>query len=250
MIDTPLAESILAVVAGRERAAALYGDLLELAQSHGRAWFVAAYVRTLFSLTWRPGTAFLTGLASLRMIFWLLFEGLHAPTMQTVPRTPLTVFCAIVVAGIAAIVWFAMPFLLIRFGRNDRLFQLSAALFLTTLPGFSVGFSNFSVPLLDAAGLTTLAIVAAALCSRSWRRAGTILAATITAGSAALVVFFRILDAAYHLAGQIYPHQNNSALRLTLAEGTTALAMLVAAAVCLRLHHRLFRSDLTGGVRA
>ena len=35
------------------RAAAIYGDLTEMAATRGRLWFWAAYARTLFALTWR-----------------------------------------------------------------------------------------------------------------------------------------------------------------------------------------------------
>jgi len=53
MRKRPFAESVLALFAGRERAAAIYGDLAEMAANRGRVWFAAAYVRTLAIVSWR-----------------------------------------------------------------------------------------------------------------------------------------------------------------------------------------------------
>ena len=49
----PAPEALLALIAGPARAAAILGDLTEMAATRGRLWFYAAYARTLFSLTWR-----------------------------------------------------------------------------------------------------------------------------------------------------------------------------------------------------
>src|ERR1019366_375463 len=51
--STSPAESILALFAGPDRAAAILGDLTEMAATRGRAWFLTAYARTLVSFTWR-----------------------------------------------------------------------------------------------------------------------------------------------------------------------------------------------------
>ena len=238
-------ERLLACAVGRARAAGIYGDLLELLPTRGRIWFFAAYIRTLLFLTWRVVLAFLSGLVSVRVIFWILVEYLHVLSIPSTPRTPLTKFIEIFLTSAAAINWFTLPFFAIRFGKRDRLTLLSAALFLSTLPGFFRQLPHFSL-LVDAAGIATLTILTASLCSKEWRNAGLILATTIGTGIGASVIFFKILDTAYHFAGKIHPHVNNSAVRMTFAELTASLAMLVVAAVCSRMHDRLFRPSITG----
>lgn len=64
MRKTALAEWILKRAAGSERGGAIYGDLVELAASRGRAWFWAAYVRTLIALIWRTQIAFVIASAA------------------------------------------------------------------------------------------------------------------------------------------------------------------------------------------
>ena len=58
-----LSEALLARLTDPTRAAAIYGDLVELAASRGRAWFWLAYLRTLATLLWRTPTAFGRGIA-------------------------------------------------------------------------------------------------------------------------------------------------------------------------------------------
>lgn len=68
MPDTRIAESILALVTSRDRAASTVGDLLEQSASRGGAWFWSGVFRTATSLLWRgfaDNTARMTGLAFL-----------------------------------------------------------------------------------------------------------------------------------------------------------------------------------------
>jgi hypothetical protein len=44
---------MLTLFAGDDRAAAVFGDLREMAQTRGHGWFVVAYQRTLMSFSWR-----------------------------------------------------------------------------------------------------------------------------------------------------------------------------------------------------
>jgi hypothetical protein len=234
------AESFLAMSAGHSRAAAIYGDLTEMAASRGSLWFAAAYLRTLFSLAWRPGFAFVGGLLSLNFLFCLFVNAFQ------IPQAPLARFLAYIVAGTGGIVWFALPFIAIRFGWKDRLTRLSFALFLSTLPGFSGGLSHFSIPLLQGAGIATLAILAAALISTSWRRAGLILVATIGAGLGSMVLLMKVVDTTYHLLGKLYLHQNSRSIRIIWVELAVSLALLIAATVCSRMRARPLRSMIEG----
>jgi hypothetical protein len=61
-----LAESLLARLTTRTRAAAILGDLLELSATRGRLWFWTTYARTLLSLGWRTApAAFVLAFASM-----------------------------------------------------------------------------------------------------------------------------------------------------------------------------------------
>src|ERR1035438_3158138 len=81
-IKTSPAESLLALFAGSDRAAAILGDLTEMAATRGRLWFVAAYARTLFSFTWRIVLALFVADIGRQMIFDLfhLYIG-HTPAV-------------------------------------------------------------------------------------------------------------------------------------------------------------------------
>src|ERR1039457_7485295 len=75
-----LPESLLALFAGPTHAAAIFGDLTEMAATRGRLWFVAAYARTLVSFTWRIVLALFVADIGRQMIFDLfhLYIG-HTP---------------------------------------------------------------------------------------------------------------------------------------------------------------------------
>jgi hypothetical protein len=68
-MSKPLAESLLARLADKDRAAAIYGDLVELSATRGRLWFWTVYARTLISLGWRTPVAFVVAIVSMRVMF-------------------------------------------------------------------------------------------------------------------------------------------------------------------------------------
>jgi hypothetical protein len=132
-----LAEGLLAIVAGRERAAALYGDLLELAQSHGRAWFVAAYIRTLFSLTWRLVLALFVADIGRQMMFDAAKLYFHAtpPSWRTTHSPYLLGQMGPLLACVMSTLWFALPFAAVRYGVRDRFVRLTFAIAAGTTVG-------------------------------------------------------------------------------------------------------------------
>ena len=71
MHNAPATEWLLARLTTPTRAAAIMGDLDELAATRARLWFWIAYTRTLISLGWRTPVAFLCAYACTRS-YWLL----------------------------------------------------------------------------------------------------------------------------------------------------------------------------------
>src|ERR1019366_8492863 len=71
-----IAEWLLARVTDPTRAAAILGDLTEMAATRGRLWFWTAYARTLITLGWRAPVAFVFAMASMRFIFGTVFPWL------------------------------------------------------------------------------------------------------------------------------------------------------------------------------
>jgi hypothetical protein len=169
-----LAEGLLAIVAGRERAAALYGDLLELAQSHGRAWFVAAYIRTLFSLTWRLVLALFVADIGRQMMFDAAKLYFHAtPPSWRTTHSPYLLGQMGPLACVMSTLWFALPFAAVRYGVRDRFVRLTFAI----AAGTTVAFLFIPWVSLGCA-VATVGIAVVALLSRRWRKPLEVLAWT------------------------------------------------------------------------
>jgi len=219
-----LPESLLGSFAGRDRAAAIYGDLVELAATRGRAWFWMAYARTLMALTWRAQAAFVISVVSVRtMCFvyprWVQFQLQHLAAGMHINMF----FGQLAVASgpclnlIAMCLWFVLPYVWLRFGRRDRLTQLACVLCLSTLSVF--GFREW---LVDVSSIVTMVVLLAAIVSSRWRRAFAVLATTFATVGIAMMIPFRAL----------VPTKGFDWL-------TTTFALAVAALVCSVLHRRL-----------
>lgn len=174
MRKTNPSEWLLARFVGRDPAAVLHGDLTEMAATRGRAWFFAAYARTLTSLCWRPFLAFLAGAvvtsaflyAQLPIMLGHIFLSISHPHMGL----PLDV--------VIPDLWFVVPFAVVLYGIQDRVVQLALAMLLATSGVFYLGlWLNFDpVPAeCMACGL----LVAACLVAPTPRRASLIPLASI-----------------------------------------------------------------------
>ncbi|HEV2646853.1 MAG TPA: hypothetical protein VGU46_10860 [Acidobacteriaceae bacterium] len=181
----PLAESILAWSAGSTRAAAIYGDLLEISATRSRLWFAAAYLRTLVSFTRRIVLALFVAEVCRQLIFdafhiYLQYQpdawrNAHGPYLEVLHSSGPLLAC------IMSTLWFALPFAAIRYGMRDRFVRLTLALAVgTTLALFSVPFAS------AVSAALTLILAAIALSSRTWRSAALALATIGIAGLAAL----------------------------------------------------------------
>jgi hypothetical protein len=167
MPKTSPTESLLALVAGRDRAAGIMGDLLELAATRSRGWLVATYLRTLLSLTWRPLAAFLAGAGVSATILYaelptwighifLLIGHPHIwPPLDQV-RSEL---------------WFLVPFAAVRYGIRDRVVQLALALLLATSGPFYLGFWFDFDPIPITCIACGLLVAACLAISSPWRAA-------------------------------------------------------------------------------
>jgi hypothetical protein len=236
-----LAESLLAQAAGRARAAAIYGDLTELAQTRGHFWFWTAYARTIVSFAWRWPVAVAVGYFSfthLQVLFarWIW----HAyPTWSGIGGRPHFTLIYIGLDALMCPLLFAVPFALLRYGVRDRFVQISciacvAFLFVTSAFLYVPG----SLPI--AAGSASL-ILAAALPSREWRRATALFSITLALSLFALLAssVLPALALTYALThpAQFFSQHGKSYFLLT--HWLELLALGLVALACSRLHARL-----------
>jgi hypothetical protein len=234
MPQTAPTEWLLARIAGRDRAAAILGDLAEMAATRGQLWFWMAYARILVRLGWRSPVALVAGFAGFAFFMsFLTFWMLHTPPAW---RNASRIF--MVTGPLTAIMtvplWFALPYGAVRYGFRDRFVRLACVLFLTSTtvlfypPALSPYFASAAV-----------LAVAASMILRAWRRPMIVLAATVAAGMTALVVSFNLLSKVYH---PYVPDPGTFHLRgWIIIRLTVAFALWIAAMVCSRLHHWLLQ---------
>lgn len=233
-----LPEAVLTLLTGRDRAAAIMGDLAELATSRGRLWFYISYARTLLAVGWRAGAAFLVALASVRVMtrlypMWVQHQLHHLAAARQVNMFfgQLAVTTGPLLDAIAMCLWFTLPFAWVLFGRHDRVTRSAMALFCSTLPVFSLG-----AWLIDASLILTLLVLLAALFSSGWRRPMVVVALTSMTAIAGIIASIRLLALLAHRAF----------LTFTPSRGvgwlSTAFALGLAGIVCTRLHAVLLRT--------
>ena len=198
MPNRNLAESLLARAIGPTRARAVFGDLLELAATRGRLWYIATYLRTLIAFTWRTPAAFLIAFITFYVLYrsnvtWYFF-GRGAPLMLRHPYIAATLFNVILQ------LWFLVPFAAVRYGVRDRFVQLAfAASLIASCACGCIAVAGLSVVLT----VLTLLAIAALLVSARWRGALMALSATIAVG----VVTVLNLGYLAHIYCWIYEHK-------------------------------------------
>jgi hypothetical protein len=229
---TSPAEALLALIAGPARAAAILGDLTEMAATRGGLWFFAAYARTLVALTWRIVLALLVADIGRELMFNLanLYFHVTPPTWRTTDAPHLLGSMGPLMACIMSTLWFALPFAAVRYGVRDRFVRLTFALAL----GSTVAFLFIPwASLLCAAA--TVALAFTALFSRTWRKPLEVLAWISGAGllmiGASDAVRLRVIPT-------LLAHSHNLMARNANAVLFQA-GLLVLAFVCSRLHRLL-----------
>jgi len=183
MPKTSISESLLALFAGRDRAAAIYGDLTEMAATRSRLWFAAAYARTLLSLTWRPLTAFFAG----AILYAFLYDRLVFPAMFVFALAHLHI--GELIGDVTLALFFLVPFAAIRYGLRDRVVQLAFASVPVAVGVVFIGLA-WSIPEVWIAFglLVPISIVAAT----PWRRSLVPLAVSCTLGAIVLETSFHV----------------------------------------------------------
>jgi hypothetical protein len=237
------AESLLALIAGPDRAAAILGDLTEMAATRGHLWFWAVYGRTLLSLTWRIVLALVVATVGRQIIV----NSFHTYTTHTdvAWRTTHAPFLpdhmGPLLYSIVSTLLFVLPFAAVRYGLRDRFVQLSFAVAVGTTVAFFIPFASLTC------AIATLAISAATLFSSTWRKPLEVLLWTGAAGLLAEAAVGAVDTV-------ILSHHPAESTRHFFAHYGAMLifrsSLLAVAFVCSRLHHRLLRPNSGGGVHA
>jgi hypothetical protein len=235
MLKSTPAEWLLARLTDPTRAAAILGDLTEMAATRGRLWFYAAYARTLFSLTWRIVLALFVADIGRQLIFDLFHLYIsHTPTAwrnTTGSWLELLNSSGPLLACIMSTLWFALPFAAVRYGVRDRFVQLTAAVALgTTLAFLCIPWASF------VCAVATMILAAAALISRSWRKPLEVLLWTGAAGLSMIAVADTVRLRVLVLIAHSHSVLAGNAFALLFQTGLLALAF-----VCSRLHAPLLR---------
>jgi hypothetical protein len=137
MHTAPLAEWLLSRAAGKDRAAAIIGDLVEIAQRKGRAWFWLAVIRIVLAHLWRPALGVVLAVYSTRWLNYLGFlmvksiltscrsQSPYTPCMP--PHAPWAAIGVVIdsLSFSAIVLCAAMFYFAVRFGLRDRLFQIT-----------------------------------------------------------------------------------------------------------------------------
>jgi hypothetical protein len=215
------------------------GDLTEMAASRGRLWFFAAYLRTLFSLTWRIILALFVADVGRELMFNLANLYFHAtpPAWRTTDGPYLLDHAGPLLACIMSTLWFALPFAGVLYGLRDRFVQLTFGVAVgTTVAFLFIPWASL------ACAVATLVLAAAAIFSRTWRKPLEVLLWTGSAGLLMAAVSDVLSLKALHAShfARIHPLLEQSAHEL--AFGT---ALLVLAFVCSRTHTLLLEPPAT-----
>ena len=214
-------EFFFAIFVGRDRAAAIYGDLREMATSHGRAWFVFACFRTLAVLSWRIAAAVVAGMVLRQLLVNTLFRlpMPHGAPWSNLPSLLIFWFNP-------SPLWFFLPFAAVLYGVHDRFVRLTAIAAIGTTVEFL-----FMLPLSLVCAAVALVLGASILVG--WWKQAAVLVATIAfyfvSGMAASDLSMILLSHGY------IAHYGDG---ITGLEPMLAArgSMLLSAYLCARLH--------------
>jgi len=247
MPKTPLAESLLALLAGPARAAAIYGDLTEMAAMRGPLWFFAAYARTLISLGWRLVVALFVADIGRQFVFDLFHLYMrHTPAVwrnATGSFVDLLNLSGPLLACIMSTLWFALPFAAVRYGYRDPFVRLTAVV----AAGTTIAF--LAIPWISLLAATAmLALACAAFLSSRWRKPFEVLAWTGAAGLLSLAAFTvlsrRFLSQHPAISHGLGSHPHAVDAMVFSFQGS----LLLVAIVCSRVHRwMLERPSANGG---
>ena len=163
-----VSELLLAVIAGPERSAAMYGDLLELEPQRGKLWFWGAYLRTLLVCGWKIPLALVAAVAVRQLVFELfhVYLAVTPESWRSTDAPFLLGRTGPLLACIMSTLWFLLPYSAVLYGIRHRVVRLTLAI----SAGATIAF--MCLPWLSAvAALLTAILAGAAVASRVWRGA-------------------------------------------------------------------------------
>jgi len=173
------AEWLLASLATPDRAAAIMGDLTEMAATRGRLWLWMAYARSLVAVAWRTPAAVVAAIVSVKYLrrsglprllyaihlYGISFNNSRLWFQHRSHLAHLAHFSWIVSLGVVFTLWILLPYVAIRFGLRNPLTRLAGILFLFAVPVYT-----FRPQIYTSTGLICALIVVAALASALWRK--------------------------------------------------------------------------------
>lgn len=231
------AEWLLARLTDPDHAAAIIGDLEELAASRGRLWFWTAYIRTLIALGWRTGgSAFLLAFLCMRFMYGTVIQWLMNHRVPTLMQAGLfgvyNLHVRLITWNISMVMaqflCFATPFAVVRFGMRNRLTQLACALF-----AISILVYTLRPWVMDLSGLLGVLLICAALVVTRWRKPLAILAGTCLPAIAVKVIYLFLLPS--------YRYRHIPRMPASWVVVSDATSFAIAAIVCLYLYRRLLQ---------
>lgn len=182
MPKTTSTEWLLARLTTPDRAAAILGDLTEMAATRSRLWFWTAYARTVVSLGWRTPVAVLAVVLSEKYIrsrglfMWLLhplaIHNFYEARRLAMQHPFLSHFGWTASLQVEFTLWYVLPYVMVRFGLRNRLTYLAGTLFLLGIPGLTLNPRVYEIT-----GIACALLIIAALASPLWRRQMIFLAA-------------------------------------------------------------------------
>lgn len=230
MRNRGLGEQLLALIAGSNRAAAMYGDLVELRHERGKLWFWGAYLRTLAVYGWKIPVALLVADAMRELVFDLFHLYISVtPASWRTPSAPLVLGdMGPLLACVMSTLWFVLPYSVVVYGVRDRVVRLTFAVSVgTTIAFLFVPWLSF------VAAMLTVLLTCAALSSPAWRGATVVLLIMLGSG---------VLMFGASIAGPVFLQSHNLADASTAAQLRNlgfGLVLIGLAIVCILLHHRL-----------
>jgi len=232
-----IAEWLLARFTDPTHAAAIMGDLLELSSTRSRLWFWAAYARTLTTLGWRTGgSAFILAFVCVRFMYGTVIQWLmnhRVPTLMQAglfgvynPHVRIVTWNISMV--MAQFLCFATPFVVVRFGLRNRLTQLTCALFVISMPVYTL-----RPWVMDLSGVLTILLIVAALVATPLRKPLAVLAGTCLPAIAVKATYLFLLPS--------YRYRHIPRMPASWVVVSDATSFAVAAIVCLYLYRRLLQ---------
>jgi hypothetical protein len=248
MPKSTAAEWLLARLTTPDRAAAILGDLTEMAATRGRLWFWTAYLRTLIALGWRTPVAVLAAVVSVKylrraavhLVFYVIGFN-HAPLVLAGRYSHLAVFSSDVSLVALFTFWILLPYVAIRFGLRNRLTYLAGILFLLALP-----VNTMRPQVYQFTGLACALVIVAALASALWRRQMIFLLAGYVLNH---LVYFACYYASVAHSPAAF-HNNPFPLSLFGMRLDDPVGIAVTVMICPLLYRWLLQPRTTGGTHA